>query len=239
MSLLDQPKQSLDPDIWTMPRALAGAKLQPEVKAYIIKTAPIPQGSIYELVMIGSTLGYQYSASSDTDVAVISTAADVDGKMHKLFKNYNNQGHIIPNTQHPVNYFYQEFSNQYTGDWSNSMGAYSVTKDTWLKYPMSPEHIGDPSKRYEREIRYAMMLKASFESEVARFKEAYHRHDMSEAERIANDLRMFAYNLDQERKLAYNYHIGTPALQEKNITFKIMEHGPDGQLFNALLGDHA
>ena len=238
MSLLDQPKNHLDPDVWTMPRAIAGAKLHPAIRKYIINTTPIPANQIFELVMIGSTVGYQYSPSSDMDVAVISTVADGDHNLHKLFKEYNGESHILPGTQHPVNYFYQEYTSQYTGDWGNSLGAYSISKDIWLKLPTSPEHIGDPTKRYAKEISYANTLRASFEDQVKKFREAYNRGDRQEAERISNNLRLFAYNLDQERKLAYSYHIGTPALQEKNITFKIMEHSPEGHIFNALLGDH-
>lgn len=108
-------------------------KLKSEVKKFILDTLnefkkqieyDIPIKNIY---LIGSSTGYQYTDTSDVDCSVIIEKTLSDDQYRNIIKIIPN-GHNIPGTQHPVNYFITTELKE-----KNAENIYDVINDTWLK----------------------------------------------------------------------------------------------------------
>lgn len=230
MSLFDTPKPFLNPELWNPDKSL-----KPERKTQIldILSKVFPLGKVYSATMIGSSVGYQYSDTSDVDVNVVARRGETFDYWHLIFKKYNRQNNYLPGTKHPVNFFFQEYTAD--SDWSNSLGAYDLFLDKWVKNPMDFSKIGDPEEKFEREIAYGKMMLAMVDSQVSRGKEAKLRGDTEGAHRIYTELAIFFKSVDENRKTAYRFGTGTPALQEYNIMYKLIEASPHAELFHKLV----
>jgi len=230
MSLFDTPRPFLNPVIWTIERTI-----KPEVKAFIFKTLEqvFPLSKVYSTTFIGSNVGYQYSDTSDIDVNVIARKGELFEKWHKVFKHFNNQLNYLPGTEHSIHFFFQEFTQD--EDWSNSLGAFNLFTETWTKQPIPFSELGDPALRYEREIAYGRILLSMIETQVTRAKEAMARGDKDTAQRIYTELAILFKQIEDNRKTAYRYGTGTPALQEHNIIYKLIEGSVYQDLFKKLI----
>jgi predicted nucleotidyltransferase len=231
MSLLDLPKADLNPDLWT-----AEKQLRPKVKEYLLKLLSqiFSPSRAHAMVMIGSSVGHQYSGTSDIDINVMGNPGESYDALHKIFKNFNNTPNLLPGTEHPINFFFQEYVPH--TDWSNSLGAYDINSDQWVKNPISAEHIGDPTTKYEREIAYGDMLLDSIEVEVQHIRDAEDRGDKQTELKLLKELSMMFKTIEDNRKAAYRYGTGhSPALGESNVFYKILEGSKFGDLMHELI----
>lgn len=230
MSLFDTPKPYLNPVVWNPDKTV-----KPEVKEYIFNLLQqvYPLAKVYSATMIGSNVGYQYSDTSDIDVNIVARKGETFDKWHTIFKVFNNKSNYLPGTTHPVNFFFQEFTQD--NDWSNSLGAYNLFTGQWEKDPIPFSELGDPETKYEREIAYGRMLLKMIETQVTRAKEANARGDKDTGRRIYTELAILFKQIEDNRKTAYRYGTGTPALQEYNIIYKLIEGSIYHGLFKKLV----
>lgn len=221
MSLFDNPKQTLNPKIFDVTTKI----MLPNVKSYLMSkyTDIYPAVKMYRLVLLGSNVSYVWSEKSDIDINLMGTKGEDFDAWHKIFKKFNHQLNYLPGTKMPINYFFQEYVAE--TDWENSLGAYDIPTDTWLKKPIPPDKWGDPEQRFEREIANAKFLMSLLESEVINLKTAYDNRDERQITNSVANLRYFFQNLDDNRHLNYQYSIN-PALQEFNIIYKYIENSP-------------
>jgi hypothetical protein len=229
MSLFDAPVPYLSPLLWDEHK-----QLKPEVKVYLVKLLEeiYPVEKVHAMVMLGSSVGYQYSATSDIDTNVMGRKGETFEAWHTIFKKFNNRPNLFPGTQRPINFFFQEYIPD--TDWSNSLGAYDILANKWIKAPISFEHIGDPIVKYEREIAYGKMLLSMIESQVKRAKEANARGDKDTAHRIYTELAIQFKQIENNRKDAYKYG-HRPALHEYNIIYKLIEGSEHHDVFKKLI----
>jgi hypothetical protein len=230
MSLFDQPKPYLDPDLW-----LPGKILKPEVKEYLITLLEkiFPMNKVFGMHMIGSSVSYQYGKDTDIDVNIIAQKGETFEKWHSIFKKFNNLNNLYPGTTNPINFFFQEYTPE--DDWSNSLGSYDILQGKWSKLPIPFDRIGDPTTKYEREIAYGKMLLSMIETKEDLAQEALRRGDQGAADIIHTDLAVFFKQVEDGRKAAYRFGAGTPALQEWNIVYKMIEHSKYGKLFKDMI----
>lgn len=230
MSLFDTPRRVLNPVLWN------DKSLKPEVKKYIIGLVNqiFPEEKIADLIMIGSNVGHQYSHTSDIDVNVMGLPSESYDAWHKIFKHFNDKGHYYPGTEHQINFMFQEYMAPGDRDWSNSLGAYNILADTWEKLPIPFDKIGDPKVKYERELIYANMLLSQIESEVKLMNETRIQAP-EEYQEAKKRLSILFKTIEDNRKTAYRYGTGTPALQEYNVIYKIVEGSQYGPLMHEMI----
>lgn len=230
MSIFSLPHQMLNPVLWTPEE-----KLHPEAKEYFMQLLEkiYPLAKVDALVMIGSSVGHQYSPTSDIDINMQAVKGESYDAWHKVFKNFASLHNYYPGTQHPINFFFQEYAGN--GDWSNSLGAYDIFQNTWLKRPIPFNKIGDPATKYEREIAYGHMLLEMIASEVAAIRRSVAAGTQLETDRRLKELSRIFHKVDENRKLSYRYHTGTPALHENNILYKMIEDSEYAELFHELV----
>lgn len=232
MSLFDPPKPYLNPALWT-----TDEHLKPEVKPYLIKLLGkiFPFEKVYELVMIGSSVGHQYSETSDIDINVTARKGEDFETWHSIFKTFNNTPNLYPGTKHPINFFFQEYQPGSIADWSNSLGAYNIMTDQWEKRPIPFHKLGNPEEKYYREIAYGKMLIGMIDSEVLQIERAKAAGNQIDANRRLHTLAVLFKTLEENRKAAYKYGTGTPALQEHNIVYKLIDSSTHGPLMHQLI----
>ena len=227
MSLFNTPHRTLNPVFWTDEKTL-----RPEARQFFLDILKkiYPMDRVNAFVMIGSNVGYQYGATSDVDINMMAAPGESYEKWHTIFKQYHN---IYPGTEHPVNLFFQQYTEN--DDWGNSLGAYDVLNNRWLKAPIPYDKIGNPAKRYEREIAYGNMLLSMIESEVEAIRRSVDTGNQSDIERRLKALAIMFHKIDMDRKASYKYRTGTPALQEQNILYKLIENSQYKDLFHELV----
>jgi len=232
LSLFDTPKRILNPIIWT-----PDLHVKSEVKNYIhdLLTKIYPTSKIDSLVLIGSNVGHQYSEKSDIDVAVIATKGELFDTWHSVFKKFNETPNLYPGTLHPINFFFQEnHKSQGEEDWSNSLGAYDLFENRWLKKPIPYDKLGNPEDKYARILQYGNMILFRIEMELNVIQSLLSQNKTEEAHNRMYSLAILFKQLEDDRKTAYKYGIGTPALQEANIIYKLVTSRYD-ELSHALI----
>lgn len=229
MSIFDTPKPQLSPDIW-----MVNGVLRPDVKKSIfdILADIYPLNKVSALTLLGSLVGHQYTDTSDLDVRVMGIKDEDYDVWHTIFHDSNNK-HFLPGTNHPVNFMFQEY-NPGT-EWTGSLGAYDILQDVWIKKPIPFDKIGDPYVKYEREIGYAKTLVSMIESEFLSIIECNKRGESEEVVRRLKNLAILFKTIEDNRKTAYRYSVGTPALQECNIIYKYLEDSPYAHLVHPLI----
>lgn len=127
-SILDPVKDTLAPEIW-----MSNGKLKPSVKSFIVKRIEVwLQGmtskKLKGVYILGSITGYQYGPDTDIDTNIVVDISDERLKeLTKLLPN----GHNVPGTDHPVNYY---MVNNLKADWyENADGIYDVVNDKWIR----------------------------------------------------------------------------------------------------------
>ena len=231
MSIFDIPKPYLNPILW-LP---SGTQLRPEVTPYIIALLEqvFSMDKVHALVMIGSSVGYTYGPTSDIDINVMARKGATFEIWHKIFKDFNNRPNLYPGTQHPINFFFQEYVPD--SDWSNSLGAYDMLQNKWLKRPIPFDKLRDPEERYINEIAYSKLILDGLDNDVAQIEGLKEEGNDDEAERRLKQLAIQFKTIEDNRKTSYKYHIGTPALQEYNVIYKIIERSRHANLFKKLI----
>jgi len=232
MSIFNTPKPMLNPVLWT-----ADKHLKPEARQHFIDLAATiyPPTKMFSLVMLGSSVSHQYNDTSDIDLCITAVTGEDYDLWHPIFKAFNSEMHYYPGTKHPINIMFMEYTP--AGDWYNSLGAYDVLNDVWLKAPISFESLGDPIKKYEREIAYGHLLLSMIGSEVEAIRKSVVAGNRADFERRLKELSKTFHKIDENRKLSYKYKIGMPALQENNILYKLIEDSKYAELFHYLI-DH-
>jgi hypothetical protein len=253
MSIFDQPKPYLDPDIFDQNQIV-----KPEVKQFILNVLKeiFPPELLYRLIMIGSNTTYQYASDSDIDVNVQGAPGETADKWHPIFKEFNNLNHLLPGTDHPVNFYFQEYVapddegylkgpdgpaapnvNEEQFTWRNSLGAYDLLANTWLKRPKPFNEIGDPNVTYAVEIAYVQMLMQMVQSEIDAVKQAIAVGDRARALMGLRDLQIFFHKVDDDRKTTFKYGTGfSPSLEDYNLVYKLFEHSVYGKFLQDLIG---
>lgn len=166
-SVLDPVHKERCQELWD------GDKLKPAVKAFILDTLNefLKQTkfdiNVTAIYLLGSSTGYQYTDTSDIDCNVeIDRPFKDAAERHEFVKTIPN-GHNVPGTQHPVNYFFlTEFQEK------NAENIYELNSDTWLK--KSPKEASVLPTGYILELSKFFMhsLDLTF-SEYARDKQEY------------------------------------------------------------------
>lgn len=228
MSLFDHPRRILNPTLWD------GMVLKSSVKEYLTQLLfqVFPEEKLSSLMLIGSSVAYQYSSTSDVDISVIAIKGETQRKWHKVLKAFNKRGNYLPGTLHRINYMFMEYVENLS--WDNALGIYNILDDRWEKKPIPYNKLGDPKEKYVAEIRYADMLLRQIESEVALMNEV-RLHDPEQYEEIKKRLAILFKTIEDNRKTAYIYGTGTPSLQEYNIIFKIIEGSQYGSLMEEMI----
>jgi hypothetical protein len=234
MSLFDPPSPYLDNSVWN-----ENQTLRPEVEAFIKSLLSIayPLDKVYELAIIGSITTHQYSSNSDIDINVIGRKGESYDMWHKAFKNLNARTNLLPGTQHPVNFFFQEYHPSEPDAFTNSLGAYNVFAKKWLKHPVPYDELQDPEDRYYEEIQYAKLLLSMIESVVDNIYRDIVSNRIPEAMCKKEDLKLIFKQVDENRKLGYQYGMGTPSYNEYNILYKLLEDSPFYKLFHILIDE--
>lgn len=90
---------------------------------------------VRNIYMIGSSTGFQYSATSDIDIEVESNIPK--NKMRQIV-NIIPKGTFLPNTQKPINFFVLEDGNNYNFDYAENV--YDIKGNKWLKQTEKSNH---------------------------------------------------------------------------------------------------
>ena len=178
--ILDEPKPTLAPDVWTFPYN-GPPKLRPEVKQQMlaILTTKVPRDILKSVVIIGSITGYKWSPTSDIDVNVLISPFDPNVDKMKVTQDINN--YLAVNTRHPVTFFVQEWTGNKS--WQDAkFGVYEVLTDTWLVPPSDRASVRHPSEQFVQEIDYAKRMSRQFKG----LADAYFK-DVKDLEKIKSE----------------------------------------------------
>jgi hypothetical protein len=237
MSLFDPIQKQLNPTFWN------GNILKPEVVVNLQNMLInfFPKKFINKMVMIGSTVTYQYNDESDVDINVIATEGQSYDTWHRIFKEHADTIKY-PGTEHSVNFFFNEYSENPKFD--NSLGAYDIQTKAWLKKPISPSilesklELYDPifsfAREYTHTADYILLSLARLINDLTKYPKDSEKYlgVLDEIKIRLEDLQYMYRSVIDKRKLAYRYRIGTPALQENNLTYKFIENSPQGGLLH-------
>ncbi len=90
---------------------------------------------VKNIYMIGSSTGFQYSATSDIDIEVETNIPK--NKMRQII-NIIPKGTFLPGTQKPINLFVLEDGNSYNFDYAENV--YDIKGNKWLKQTEKSNH---------------------------------------------------------------------------------------------------
>ena len=177
MSILDPINKELNSDMFD------GDKIKSKVKVEIVskfKTWFVRMGYNFDLVkkvvVIGSSIGYQYDKSSDIDVNIVTNLKQsIVDKLFKLLPNGTN----LKGTKQPINFYL-------TTDDSNikkADNAYDLGKNKWIK----------KSKKENVDIPYPYVL------EIAKFFMVGIDDRIAEYERDKIELALYKNHLENEK----------------------------------------
>lgn len=245
-SVLAPVKKILCPDIWD-----PDGHVYPHIKKFIIQQAIKLLGHDFsELVMIGTSVGYQWSFDSDIDVNVRIPDWKLTDELNQKRKEMN--GALAPGTKHPVNLFLQAIPEDLSTSWQDVVfGAYDLLHDVWLAKPKTLFHV-PPTEFFRLELYTAKVMLDEF----IRLTNEYHKKVKlrEDYEKFLEDKRtsnlwelnkdyyntklenlktleqealfkvyMFVRDIDQARKLEYDLGWGIPRTDWRNIIFKTLE----------------
>jgi hypothetical protein len=160
-NILDWPRPSLDPVIWS-----EGSILKPEIKKFIMDfISSFAQANnfkdvfawITEVKLVGSLTTNCYNSNSDLDIHIAvdlpkfvelehpeMSEKEASNYLDEIRKQVDQVKAKAPQTNHPLEiYFETEFTTKASQEFS---GSYSVLNDAWLKYP----HIVDQNFDIEK-----------------------------------------------------------------------------------------
>lgn len=252
--ILNPPKSTLAPDVWGKDNMI-----QPTLKAHIYRDlySILDKDQIGAVLILGSITGYKWTPNSDIDVMVAVINPDDSMEKTKLTASIN--GNKLQRTDHEVNYFIVEYSEDLlTGLKKSDWGVYhlfspeSLTPGAWLSAPGDPGLIRDPNNEFYLDIKLAQQKAREFERLVEDYNDICQRatgfaansdnlsaqaHYISlknSKKKAYNALISFIHYLDSDRKEAYSIGFGIPRTSVENIVFKYIEHGPHADLVKDL-----
>lgn len=173
-SILDSIKNDLSPDLWS------NGKIKPSAKSFIVNRLKtwlktVTSKEIEYLILLGSMAGYQYSPDADIDINFV---IDIPLERLKEISQLMPNGHNLPNTNHPINYY---TSNVIKKEWQKSGPIYDMLKDRWIVKP-TKESKQDTVQNYKAIseigrffITAAEAVIAEFNTDVANY-EAYNSY---------------------------------------------------------------
>jgi len=249
MSILTQPKSMLNPDLFESPDEFrtkyTHGKLKKEVQRFIISELEklIPIAKVHRIIGVGSNFTYQWNPGSDVDVTVMGVRRIPMEAYAETMREYSRREVIIPGTNAPLEFFFAEFFDVPSpGDdpekvdemLPNTWVSYDIWVNDWIKKPMTPDEIGDPLERYERELATARLYERMIDSEVQRMIRALITGHQSVVDDAHANLLAFFHRLRDKRRLAFRYGIGMPSETEYNVVWKYLEGTPHYPLLRAL-----
>jgi len=127
---------TLNPEFWN------GKVLKSEIQQKLLQHAKYfyketeLQSPIVDIIMVGSSAGYNWTSTSDIDLHIVSDFKQINTDTN-LVKNYVNvlrtswnEKHNIKINNHEVEVYIQDINHP-----NRSHGIYSILKNTWIKEP--------------------------------------------------------------------------------------------------------
>lgn len=247
-SVLDTTKGQLNSDIFV------NNKMKTEVGDFIVSIIRewclinIPEANIDNVILIGSSAGYNYNDSSDIDINV--TLSDINEARLKEVTKILPNGNFLFNTKHPINY-YLTLNNDNVEIADN---AYDLLNDEWIKKPQKNDikipigyafeiaklfisGIDNRIMEYETDVKemeyYKQLLKNKEKiddneiNERISIKEEEIKADLDALYIAHRMIRAFrGESFDKETKTSYLIEIknDSPNYTINNIVYKILEN---------------
>lgn len=247
-SVLDPINNELCQDIFI------GDKMKADVRVIIKKNfmnwwneLGHDESEIIDMVMIGSSTGYQYSKTSDIDVNVyVDIPENEFDDIWQLLPN----GNMLLDTTHPVNYYLTLDDSGI----NNADSSYDLLDNKWIKKPVKSNYkvpynygleiakffmygIDNKIAELDRDLQELKIYKGYLEDEELKMdedelntaisiKETEIKADL-DAINIAHDLarsfRKEAFTDDYESKFLITIETKSPNESLNNIVYKILE----------------
>jgi hypothetical protein len=223
--ITDPFKTEFTPNVWTKT-----GKLLPGIRKYLLrfieKTLGYPVSVFAVVNMIGSTLTYQYSESSDIDLS-LGLKPEYDHLLPELHLKCKEamDNHILPGTQHPINLFVSPSMRKLRTE--SLSGGYDLMAQRWIKVPNKPT-VSD-KRRFDMIKPYLNLQRNELKRQMVQV--AARPNSMNEVVDVANQFG----RLDKDRKIAYDFP--TPAggnTSNQNATFKYSLKGQNYGLIDRL-----
>ena len=234
MSIFDTPRIWLNPAIFDK-----SDTMHPHVLNYLqeLLAEIFPLGKISGLALIGSNVTHQYDENSDLDLSLVAVKGETSEQWHSIFKEWNQHDHYLPGTNHIITYYFHEYMPTSSESWRNSLGAYDVLRDQWIKRPQNYKDIRDPEARYANEIAYVKLMLNMVKAELHAIKLALAHGDKEKAFYSLQTLQQFMKKIDTDRKTSYRYGGGSPSSSENNLIYKLVTESEYGDLLEDLIGE--
>lgn len=147
----------LNPDLWDSDGEVS---IKPEVLEKLKNVAKrfydevdftVP---IHDIIMLGSSTGYNWTPDSDIDLHIVIDFKDVDDdemlvkQLADIYKNDWNNKHDVKIKNHEVEVYIQDVNEK-----NNSESSFSILKNQWLKKPVYKEPTIDKDeikRKYKR-----------------------------------------------------------------------------------------
>lgn len=160
-SVLDPVQEKLSPALWQNNKIKKSAKMHMLKKLEIwLKnyTDKLPK----EIYLLGSMAGFQYGQNADIDINIVIDLSDE--KLKELVPLLPN-GHNLPGTEHPVNYY---LSKEKDPQWEKSGPLYNVLKDEWIRKP-DKEEAQSVVQSYREIIEIARFFTSGLDSVMSEY----------------------------------------------------------------------
>jgi hypothetical protein len=242
-SVLDIPRDVLDPDLWEMGEIPI---LRKEVKEEILSKVydwlekqGVGSDWIRDIYFIGSSAGYQWRKTSDIDITLIpdpvalkNSAERVFGEdgIKKLIKKMITELNDYEIGRHPVNYYIKTDGSLPVGE-----AIYNILKEEWAVRPQKLPEDFDPEKIYKSEILQAEARLSTIDTVIGqlsrRVKDCFVLMEYDRQDKIDKKLRRIyelclwlrneLLDIKRRRKKAYEQQ-GRQDTKE-NILYKYFE----------------
>jgi len=227
--IVDPFSNELCPDVWTK-----DGKLLPGIRKFlfyhIVRILGHPIDIFAKVNMIGSTLTYQYTPTSDIDLS-LGLKPEYDHLMPELHEKCKNSmdEFIMPGTKHPVNLFVSPSTRLLRPE--SLSGGFDLLTNQWIRIPDKPDYAA--RHRFDMIMPFLKLQQNELKRQVDQLVK--NPNKMKEGADVAR----FFQRIDQDRKMAYDFP--TPAggnLSTQNATFKYslkpQNYGLIDKLYNAL-----
>lgn len=246
-SALDTVKKELNPNLFD-----AKENLKTFVKDFILDKIEkwleknLPKHKLTQAVLLGSSLTYQYTDTSDIDVNIILDPMPTKEQLKEVGLP---NGENLPHTKQPINYYFQTEKKAL----DQADGTFNLLKNEWIKKPKKDEvkipfsyvveiakffMIGIDNKimEYESDVKELEHLKTLLEEEnQSEKKEIQERISFKEEEILSDlDTLYIAHRLAKSfRKEAFDETFNTtylikiestsPNFSINNLVYKVLE----------------
>jgi hypothetical protein len=169
-SILDSTKETLISELFDN-----NNNLKKDARDFILKILNDWKEKVYsrmkidEVIILGSSVTYQYNDSADIDINV--KISNIPNSIYKDLRRILPNGNMLFNTQHPINFFL--VTDEY--NLKNTFAAYDLLNDKWIKEP----------EKINIKIPYSYVI------EIAKFFIAGVDNRISEYEHDSNELKYY------------------------------------------------